>query len=82
MAVELSTVRRARKQYACFNPRSSEVIEPGDLYMEHVVSPHHPEVENERWRRAKECADCYQQRTGRTLGDTANCEDRTNKVAP
>lgn len=72
MAVERSTVRRARKERPCSDPRCpDEVIKAGDLYMEHVIGPGHPEVENERWLRNDECARSYHDRTGRTLASTA-----------
>ena len=77
MAVEQSTVRRARKQHPCSDPWCHvEVIEPGTLYVEHVVSPGHPEVENQRWRRNKECALSYHERTGETLVCTGSLPNR------
>ena len=61
MAVlERATIRRAAKEHPCWGCRS--FIKPGELHVEHVTSPGHPDVGNQRWVHARECADCAMQR--------------------
>jgi hypothetical protein len=57
-ALERTTVRRARVQRRCGEGCCPVVIKPDDLYLEHVVSPGHPELGNTRWRRLAECSQC------------------------
>lgn len=74
MALERSTVRRARKPHPCgssYCPRRT--IQPGELYLEHVTGPGHDILGNTRWRQARECGSCVTERTGRDLtGVTAS----------
>lgn len=51
-----TTLRTARKARNCGDCRSR--IQPGDRYLEHVVSPDHEDLGNTRWRRSPECEDC------------------------
>ncbi|MEA5367755.1 hypothetical protein VA596_50050 [Amycolatopsis sp., V23-08] len=50
-----TTARRARKPHRC--PYCS-LIKPGDVYLEHVVSPDHDGLGNTGWLRLPECASC------------------------
>jgi hypothetical protein len=49
------TRRRARRPHRC---ACGTTIEPGAVYLEHVASPHHQDLENSRWWRLAECAGC------------------------
>lgn len=60
MAVERTTLRRARKPRRCASRHfcGSPVINPGDLYLEHVISPGHDLIGNTTWLRSAECGPC------------------------
>ena len=49
------TPRTARKERICSCRRT---IKPGTQYLEHVISPQHDDLGNERWWRAAECSVC------------------------
>jgi hypothetical protein len=54
-----TTVRTARKPRPCgFIGYGCRMIEPGELYLEHVIAPNHPDVGNTRWWRSAECREC------------------------
>ena len=55
--------REARTRHFC---DCGIVIEPGDYYLDHVASPHHGDLANEKWWRIRECRDCAE-RYGRAL---------------
>lgn len=67
MAVERTTIRVARKQHPCNDPWCQNIIQPGELYAEHVTSPHHYLMQNTRWTRHRECGASYRSRVSRTL---------------
>jgi hypothetical protein len=48
--------RTARTDKHCDSCRGA--IERGERYLEHIASPHHAELENERWWRMSECGEC------------------------
>lgn len=50
-------VRTARKSVLC-ECCESRRIEPGEQYLESVISPWHEEVGNQTWWRMKECREC------------------------
>lgn len=70
MAVERTTIRRARKDRPCNDYLCSgdEVIRAGELYNEHVASPgSHDWGEVSSWRRLSECGTCAEARTGKPI---------------
>lgn len=52
------TPRRARRPHLCEYGAPYHKIRPGDPYLEHVISPHHDDIDNTTWWRAYECAEC------------------------
>jgi len=64
MAVERTTVRRARKERRCSSAyvSCSRWIRFGDLYLEHVVGPGHDILDNTTWLRIPECSVCAEER--------------------
>ena len=50
-----STLRTSRKLRRC---NCGTIIQPGDQYLEQVISPDHGEVGNAGWWRASECRAC------------------------
>lgn len=62
MALERTTVRRARKDRPCDDGgycSGDEVIHAGDLYNTHVAGPgYHDWGEVSHWRRLNECGPC------------------------
>ena len=51
-----TTARTSRKQRAC--SRCFREIKPGDVYAEHVASPDHDGMGNQKWWRIAECLPC------------------------
>lgn len=70
MALERSTVRRARKAHPCGDSWCKRTIQPGELYLEHITSPGHELLGNQHWMRLRECGPCLTQRTGRTVEES------------
>lgn len=56
-----TTVRKARKWHRCGSYLCAIMIEPGDLYLEHVLPPNSDILDNEHWMRSKECRPCAEQ---------------------
>lgn len=50
-----TTLRRSRKLRRC---PCGTFVQPGDQYLEHVISPDHDDVGNVTWWRAVECRAC------------------------
>lgn len=50
------TTRRAIKTHKC-GPCHRD-IEPGEVYLENVISPEHDDLGNPGWWRMAECAGC------------------------
>jgi hypothetical protein len=50
-----SQLRRSNKLRRC---DCGTLIQPGDQYLQQVISPHHGEVGNVGWWRADECRAC------------------------
>jgi hypothetical protein len=73
--MQRTTIRRAKAPKLCSGHRTgagaydmgNRAIQPGQLYAEHVASPDHDGMGNQRWWRMIECSDCYQQRMGKPL---------------
>lgn len=53
-----TTHRIARKAHTCGRLGCKRRINPGELYLYHVASPDHDDLQNSGWWRSKECRDC------------------------
>jgi hypothetical protein len=70
MAVERTTIRRARKDRPCgdYVCSGDQVIRAGDLYNQHVTSPgSYDWGEVSTWSRLDECGMCAKVRTGEPI---------------
>lgn len=70
MAVERTTIRRARKDRDCTSYLCSgdQAIRVGELYNEHTASPgSYDWGEVSAWRRMDECGACAKARTGEPI---------------
>lgn len=61
MSMTRTTRRVARKRHRCGVEGwryQCRVIQPGEVYLEHVSAPGHEDIGNTHWLRCRECSDC------------------------